>query len=74
MEITLVNYFPRMHTAIAEWLACVLYMLPLNKRFRGFRLGLLMIAILGVLVVTNLVSEKAEGFVWILLKIGRAHV
>lgn len=67
MEITLVDYFPRMHTAIAEWLACALYMLPLHKRFRGFRLGALMVAILGVLVVTNLVSEKVEGFLWILL-------
>lgn len=67
MEITLVDYFPRMHTAIAEWLACVLYMIPLKKRFHGSRLGVLLTVFLGVLVVTNLVGEQVEGFLWILL-------
>lgn len=67
MEITLVDYFPRMHTAIAEWLACVLYMIPLKKRFRGMQLGALLFVSLGVLVVTNLVSERVDGFLWIVL-------
>ena len=28
-----VGFFPRIHTAIAEWLACMLFILPQKKRF-----------------------------------------
>ena len=28
-----VEFFPRVHTAIAEWLACMLFILPQKKRF-----------------------------------------
>lgn len=67
METILFDYFPRVHTAIAEWLACVLYMLPLPRRFHGVRLGGAYSAFLVLLLATNLLGERAEGLTWILL-------
>ena len=37
---------PRIYTAIAEWLACMLFILPLKKRFsRGRTIGIMVMAI-----------------------------
>ena len=30
-----VDFFPRIHTAIAEWMACMTFILPQRKRFGG---------------------------------------
>ena len=39
---------PRLCTATADWLACILCLLPMRHRFSGFRLGLVCAAGLGV--------------------------
>ena len=31
---------PRLYTALAEWCACLIYVLPLRGRLRGWRFGL----------------------------------
>ena len=66
METELFDYFPRVHTAIAEWLVCVLYILPLQKRIKGVGLVVLMAAFFGLLLMTNIVGERVLGFLWIL--------
>ena len=35
MHTMMVDYFPRAHTAIAEWLACIVFMLPMKKRLKN---------------------------------------
>lgn len=67
MEMIMVDYFPRIHTAIAEWLACALYMLPLPRRFHGVRLWGAYGAFFAVLMATNTIGEGVEGMLWILL-------
>ena len=44
---------PPMHTAIAEWLACVVCILPLRKRLRGIALYGAVIVMLPVLLYLN---------------------
>ncbi len=75
MQTMMVDYFPRAHTAIAEWLACAVFMLPLKKRLNRWQQGALYLLSLAVLLVTNLVGEKQEGLLWIVLMgIGMAEM
>ena len=53
MQTMMVDYFPRAHTAIAEWLACILFMLPMKKRLKPWQLGLLYVGVLAAFLVTN---------------------
>lgn len=53
MQTVLVDYFPRAHTAIAEWLACIIFCLPLKKRFGRWQTTLLYLATLAAFMVTN---------------------
>lgn len=41
---------PRLYTALAEWLACMVYIIPLPKRFHGWRLVAVSGALFGVIV------------------------
>ena len=41
---------PRLYTALAEWLACMVYIIPLPKRFHGWRLATVSGALFGVIV------------------------
>ncbi|MBD9116280.1 MAG: hypothetical protein EGQ10_03765 [Clostridiales bacterium] len=41
---------PRLYTALAEWLACMVYIIPLPKRFHGWRLAAVSGALFGVIV------------------------
>lgn len=53
MQTMMVDYFPRAHTAIAEWLACIMFMLPMKKRLKNWQLGLLYAGVLAAFLVTN---------------------
>ena len=53
MQTMMVDYFPRAHTAIAEWLACIMFMLPMKKRLKHWQLGLLYVGVLAAFLVTN---------------------
>ena len=53
MQTMMVDYFPRAHTAIAEWLACILFMLPMKKRLKHWQLGLLYMGVLAAFLITN---------------------
>lgn len=65
MQTVLVDYFPRAHTAIAEWLACIVFMLPLKKRFNRWQTALLYLGMLAAFLVTN--QDKAPFLMIIIL-------
>ncbi|MDD6050556.1 MAG: ATP-binding protein [Clostridiales bacterium] len=67
MQTMMVDYFPRAHTAIAEWLACIMFMLPMKKRLKNWQLGLLYAGVLAVFLVTN--QDQAPFLLIILLDI-----
>lgn len=61
------SYFeiPRMFTATAEALACIIYILPLKKRHKGHEHHYYMIAGPVALVLTHLVSDELPLMFWI---------
>jgi hypothetical protein len=67
MGTELIYYFPRIHTAIAEWLACIIYIYFLPKRFTGVKLIGVCAAFFGIIFFTHLSGENTEGLVWIVL-------
>lgn len=70
MHTELFSEFPRIHTAIAEWIACLIYIVPRTKRFQGWKLYSVCAAFFVVLLLTNVPSEHEDGLVWVLLMIG----
>lgn len=62
-------YFPRIHTALAEWLACMAFILPLTLREVRPRRLLLAGGVLITLLVTFGIMEKqrVQGVIWVLL-------
>ena len=67
MSGELYTILPGLHTAIAEWLACLVYIMPRSKRIRGWRLWAVYAAFLVVLTATNLFRAEQDGILWILL-------
>ena len=64
-----VGFFPRIHTAIAEWLACMLFILPQKKRFGESswqQIGCC-IGFLALLLGLNLLNQQQSGLTWMLL-------
>ena len=64
-----VGFFPRVHTAIAEWLACMLFILPQKKRFGETswqQIGCC-IGFLALLLGLNLLNQQQSGLTWMLL-------
>ena len=64
-----VGFFPRIHTAIAEWLACMLFILPQKKRFGETswqQIGCC-IGFLALLLGLNLLNQEQSGLIWMLL-------
>lgn len=61
----LYDIFPRLHTAIAEWVACMIYILPRTKRFSGWKLYLICLAFGALLLVPNYFSEMVTGLPWV---------
>ena len=61
----LYDIFPRLHTAIAEWLACMVYIWPRSKRFTGWKLFAVCLGFAVLLMIPNYLSENATGFSWL---------
>ena len=59
--------FPRLHTAIAEWVACMIFILPRTKRLKGMPLYACYAVFAGILFVTNYFNEQVDGFFWVFL-------
>lgn len=61
---------PRTHTAIAEWLFCLLFIVIYNKRFKGIKLYLSIIMFLGIFIFYQWVAGQLPIGFWILGMIG----
>lgn len=55
---------PRPYTALAEWMACFLYVLMLRKKFKGVRLAAFMTGMLGVFLVFHHIAGMLPLFLW----------
>ena len=56
---------PRIYTAIAEWLACMLFILPVKKRFDNSKTGTLMAVFLIVQSVFLMITGSVKIYFWI---------
>ena len=56
---------PRLYTAIAEWLACMVYIVQLPLRIRGWKLAGVSVGMLVVQCVFLVVTGDAPLFLWI---------
>ena len=56
---------PRIYTAIAEWLACMIFILPFKKRFKPALTGVIMAVMLALQSGFMVVTEDVRLFLWI---------
>lgn len=56
---------PRLYTAFAEWLGCLIYILQLRKRFTGVRLIVLLAVGLAVQCAINVIAGSMHPFFWL---------
>lgn len=65
MPSSVLTNIPRLYTAVAEWLACVLVIINADKRFNKWQTALIIIAALAVFVGFHLVAELLPIGFWI---------
>lgn len=56
---------PRIYTAIAEWVACMLFILPVKKRFDNAKTGVLMAVFLIVQSAFLMITGSVKIYFWI---------
>lgn len=56
---------PRLFTAIAEWAACMVYILMLPKKVRGYKLGFSLAGVLAVLALYQHIAGLLPLYLWI---------
>ena len=56
---------PRIYTAIAEWVACMLFILPVKKRFDRLKTGLLAAGALIIQSLFLMVTGNVRIYFWI---------
>lgn len=56
---------PRIYTAIAEWLACMIFILPFKKRFKPALTAVIMAVMLALQSGFMVVTEDVRLFLWI---------
>lgn len=56
---------PRIYTAIAEWMACMLFILPVKKRFDRIKTGVLMAAALVIQSLFLTMTGSVRIYFWI---------
>lgn len=61
---------PRLYSAIAEWMACMIFILPFKKRFSNVKTGVLMAVMLVVQIGFMVVTENVSLFFWLPCMIG----
>ncbi|MCP1110925.1 ATP-binding protein [Ohessyouella blattaphilus] len=56
---------PRLYTAIAEWIACVIYIIPLKKKLKGMRLILVLAGMLGLQCLVQGIAGRMPIAFWV---------
>lgn len=67
LGIDMTQYFPdipRAFTALAEWMACMLYIMGRKRRLSGWRLAVFSALMLAVQTIFLTMTEKMENFMW----------
>ena len=72
--ITIFPDIPRIITALAEWLACLVCILSTGRRITGMRLAAVSVCFLAVQSVYMTVTDGFEGVAWNLCMAGRCPV
>ena len=62
---TVLTDIPRIFTALAEWLACIICIMEMKRRFRGVKFVGISIAMLVVQAVFLQITDNLEGIWWI---------
>lgn len=55
---------PRLYTALAEWLGCLVYILPMRKRLKGVPLAAVIASGLAVQIGINHIAGMTDVFFW----------
>lgn len=66
MEIDVLPDIPRIYTALAEWLACIICLLEVRRRLTGWKFALTAIGALVVQSVFLTLTPGLDDFLWIL--------
>ena len=61
---------PRLYSAIAEWMACMIFILPFQKRFSKVKTGIIMAVMLVVQSGFMVLTEDVSLFFWLPCMIG----
>lgn len=65
MSLDILPDIPKSYTALAEWLACLIYILPMKKRFNGLRLvGIMGMGLIAQFSV-NYLAGLMHPFMWL---------
>ena len=56
---------PRIYTAVAEWMACMLFILPVKKRFQKWQTAGIMAAVLLIQSVFLVMTDDIKIYFWI---------
>lgn len=65
MIIEAIPDLPRLHTAIAEWMSCLIYILILGKRIRKRYIALTSLLFLSAFIIVHQIGEAAPLALWI---------
>ncbi len=65
MSLDTLPDIPKLYTALAEWLACLIYILSLKKRISGLRLAAIMGVGLFVQCGVNYIAGVMHPFLWL---------
>lgn len=65
MMSQIITEIPRLHTAIAEWLACMIFIRILKKKVRGWKLIALSLVMFFVQAVFLMLTGKVNMWLWI---------
>lgn len=64
MSIQTIPEIPRLYTALAEWGACLIYILPSKKRVKGINLVICMISALIIQSLLQLIAGRLPLYFW----------
>lgn len=65
MTNEIVRHIPRFHTAIAEWAACLILILFLKKRFKGWKLIFIIAAFFAIQTLWQLIAGELPLAYWV---------
>ena len=67
MTERMTTFFPAEFTAVAQWIACTIYILCSEKRVHGWKAAVLILAALPILVLMNLAHSEQPALIWLIV-------